>query len=103
MEKSNQPPVWLQVNEDYIFDNFEGLIKYLENYNYDHTGDPRRDNPDYESSLDCMKRMLERITERLDNHQFSHPFPNDIDVISYLRLYAATILADLKAGNQPHY
>lgn len=103
MEKSNQPPFWLQVKEDYIFDNFEGLIKYLENYNYDHTGDPRRDNPDYESSLDCMKRMLERITERLDNHQFSHPFPNDIDVISYLRLYAATILADLKAGNQPHY
>ena len=103
MEKSNQPPFWLQVKEDYIFDNFDGLLKYLENYNYNHSEDPRRDNPDYESSLECMKGMLDRITERLDRHQFSHPFPDDIDRLSYLRLYAATILADLKAGNQPHY
>ena len=27
MEKSNQPPFWLQVKEDYIFDNFDGLIR----------------------------------------------------------------------------
>ena len=102
MEKSNQPPFWLQVKEDYIFDNFDGLVKYLENYNYSHTGDPRRDNPDYEASLDCMKGMLDRMNERLDNHQFSHAFPDDIDIVAYLKLYAATVLADLKAGNQPH-
>ncbi|WP_289734147.1 WYL domain-containing protein [Paramuribaculum intestinale] len=102
MEKSNQPPFWLQVKEDYIFDNFDGLVKYLENYNYSHTGDPLRDNPDYEASLDCMKGMLDRMNECLDNHQFSHAFPDDIDIVAYLKLYAATVLADLKAGNQPH-
>ena len=49
-----------------------------------------------------MKGMLDRMNERLDNHQFSHAFPDDIDIVAYLKLYAATVLADLKAGNQPH-
>lgn len=93
---SNQPVFWLQVRKDYISDNFESLVYYLRNYNYSaETG-----NPDYDSTLDCMRELCDEIADSLRTTPIGQPLQLPGSPEFALRLIGSTLLAS-KAASRP--
>lgn len=93
-----RPQFWLQVRKDYIFDNFDKLTGYLRQYTYN----PDEDNPDYDSTLTCMRELSDDIGAEIK----ATPFYKTADTCGYsveqtARLFMATILASNKAGITP--
>jgi hypothetical protein len=57
--KSHQPPFWLTVKEEYIIDNFEAMLRYLSNYNYD----SHELNTDYNNTYNTLQSAVNGFLE----------------------------------------
>lgn len=93
---NNQPRFWLQVRKDYVLDNFESLVNYLRNYNYD----IEHGSPDYDSSLRCMIELCEEISENVRITPLGERLQLPCDNTLALRLVCSTLLAQKTAGQQ---
>lgn len=96
--QNEQPKFWLQVREEYIFDNFNSLINYLKQYTY---LSEHGTNVDYNATLQCMTDLSARYADRLRATPFYKRPEFDKDTHRILRLFCATILASRKAGITP--
>ncbi len=98
MATYNRPQFWLQVKKDYILDNFESLIAYLNHYDYNQD----EDNKDYDSTLECMHQLIEDIGDKITSSPFYTPLDIEYDLSQSIRLMCAHILASHKAGHTPY-
>jgi len=98
MATYNRPQFWLQVKKDYILDNFENLISYLNHYDYNQV----EDNQDYDSTLECMRQLIDDIGNKIACTPFYTHLDNEYDLSLSIRLMCAHILASHKAGLTPY-
>jgi hypothetical protein len=94
----NRPQFWLQVRKDYILDNFENLIVYLNHYEYSQD----EDNHDYDSTLECMRQLIDDIGSRIKDTPFYKRVEHEYEISLSIRLMCAHILASHKAGKTPY-
>lgn len=93
-----QPKFWLKVHKEYIFDNFDSLLDYLQRYDYL----PAGDNADFDDTLDCMIDLADEIQEGKTAEPL-YPLTGATEAqFREIRLTAAIILADLKRKNTNH-
>lgn len=95
---SNQPRYWLQVKDEYIVENFDSLVNYLRNYNYD----SQQLHPDYDSTLSCMQSLCAMLGEKIRRAPIYRPLELEYDNETILKLLCATILAEKAAGESMH-
>ena len=93
-----QPRFWLQVNKNYVFDNFDNLLEYLRDYSYENNVE----NSDYDDTLLCMIELGEDIMKSIRLNPTYISYHPDYDFDKLVRLFAAIILADRKRGITNH-
>ena len=86
------PPFWLKVRKDYILENFQELIEYLQKYPY-RQGKP---NPDYDDTLDCMSDLSLDFANDFSSQPYHKPPKFSVPVNQVVALLGATALGRIK-------
>lgn len=95
---NNQPSFWLQVRKEYVVENFESLLTYLHEYQYDaavETGDS-----DFNKSFVCLQQVVTDLLNDLKDTCIYHSATDkwgDRTVLN-IRMIAAYLLACSKKG-----
>lgn len=93
-----QPKFWLKVHKEYIFDNFDPLVDYLQRYDYS----KNENTEDFDDTLDCMIELADEIQQGKIAEPL-YPLAAATEAqYKEIRLTAAILLADLKRGNTNH-
>lgn len=98
MYSQPQPTFWLQVKEEYIFDNLDALLRYLQAYVPSRPGN----NEAFVSTVSCIDRMLQAESARLARQPASVPCQGTRKLEDMIKLYGASVLVNLRQGSGYH-
>lgn len=96
MNNNNQPSFWLQVRKEYVVENFESLLIYLRNYNYD--ASVETEESDFNKSYRCLQQVVDDLmADMQDDCLFSNATDKWGDKTGLnVRIIAAYLLASMK-------
>ena len=97
MKDVSQPVFWLDVRKEYIIENFDKMLSYLELYNYDAEGE----NGDFDKTFECLRDFVKEIFAETKESNLCRllPYRNLNDVL-LVRVVAAYLLVCHKTGMQ---
>ena len=96
MKDISQPVFWLDVRKEYIIQNFDKMLSYLELYNYSADGE----NGDFDKTFTCLKDFVNEIFHETSGSDLCRLIPyNDLDDELIVRIVAAYLLVCQKIGN----
>lgn len=95
-----QPAFWLKVNKDYVIENFEALLVYLRNYDYNPTF--KDGNTDFDDSCRCLMEVADDLSERVANYAMWETPDLGVSHDKGVRILAAAVLTERKRGKQGH-
>lgn len=104
MNSNSKTPFWLKVRKEYVIQNFDALLEYLQNFQYDMA----LPDPDYDSTVSSMGEIVEEMNSIMANTPmyqmpvFKLNEEIELDTELLLRLCAATLLANKKKGKISH-
>lgn len=91
---STQPAFWLQITDQYVIENFEELLRYVRNYNYDAAKEP--EEGDFKRTYRHLKQVADGYAAQVKELRlFDAPHFN-IPVDKVIRIMAASILTAKK-------
>lgn len=95
MKDISQPVFWLDVRKEYIIQNFDRMLSYLEQYNYSKDGD----NGDFDKTFVCLKEFVEEIFSETQNSNLCRLLPyGELDDNMIVKIVAAYLLVCQKIG-----
>ena len=62
---NNQPPFWLEVKKEYVFDNFDKLFNYLRDYNY--VEENEKEDGDFNRTFMCLQELVDDYIDQAYN------------------------------------
>lgn len=91
---STQPAFWLQITDQYVIENFEELLRYVRNYNYD----PKKetDEGDFKRTYRHLKQVADNYADRVKELRYFDTPHFNIPVDKVMRIMAASILTAKK-------
>lgn len=98
---SEQPRFWLKVTPAYVIENFESLLRYVQDYDYT---TPEASDSDYNITVDCLCEVANDLIDRLRRLSAEDISSTDckVDVETELRIYATAMLAEQKRQRLSH-
>ena len=95
MKDSSQPVFWLDVRKEYIIQNFDKMLSYLEKYNYSKDAE----NGDFDKTFVCLKEFVDEIFSETKDSNLCRVLPyKDLDDDMIVKIVAAYLLVCQKIG-----
>lgn len=96
----SQPPFWLKINNRYVIENFEQLLKYVRAYNY--ISQNENEDSDFVQTYRHLKSVAEEYAGQINNLKIYDTPQFDIDFNKVTRIIAAAILTAYKMDTVEH-
>ena len=88
MDNANSTPFWLDIKKEYIDDNFDKLLTYLQRTSV------TKSDPYYETTLLLLRQRIEELISQLSNTPLYQEDINRQETIFNVKLLAAYLLVD---------
>lgn len=97
---SEQPRFWLKVTPAYVVENFDDMLRYLNEYNYEPAESA---DSDFNVTVDCLCEVARGLLAKADGVSAEGvPDWGDIPVDKGIRIVAAAMLAESKRKRNCH-
>lgn len=98
---TSQPRFWLKVTPAYVIENFEELLRYVNEYNYS-IAEP--EDSDFNVTVDCLCNVADNIINQMVKLSLEEKMEvNQIDTRTSIRIIASAMVSEYKRGKNCHY
>lgn len=95
-----QPSFWLKVNKNYVIENFENLLEYVRDYDYNI--DRRDENKDFDDTCRALAEVADDFSAVLDECSLYDTPEFSIPPEKVVRILATNVLVVKKRGLECH-
>lgn len=96
----NQPSFWLEITDQYVIENFDRLVRYVKNYDYDQSQENK--DGDFCQTYQHLKSVAENYADAIFKTKLYDTPQFDIPVKKVIRILATTILTAKKMDLDNH-